>query len=67
VKYFLSARRSKKWKTGDRVYTPVSLSGTYAEQTLCKHSELHPLPERVSFAQGAALTRALCHGLVRFV
>jgi NADPH2:quinone reductase len=45
----------KKWKIGDRVYTAGSLSGTYAEQTLCKHSDLHPLPERISFAQGAAL------------
>ena len=40
---------------GDRVYTAGSVSGTYAEQTLCKESQVHPLPERASFAQGAAV------------
>jgi NADPH2:quinone reductase len=45
----------KKWKVGERVYTAGSISGTYAEQTLCKASDLHPLPERISFAQGAGL------------
>ena len=40
---------------GDRVYTAGSLSGTYAEKALCKESQVHPLPQRVSFAQGAAI------------
>jgi NADPH2:quinone reductase len=40
---------------GDRVYTAGSISGTYAEFALCRASEVHPLPERVSFAQGAAM------------
>src|SRR5262249_61326220 len=40
---------------GDRVYTAGSLSGTYAEQTLCRESQVHPLPQRASFAQGAAV------------
>jgi NADPH2:quinone reductase len=44
-----------KFKTGDRVYTAGSLSGTYAEFALCKPEQLHRLPENVSFAQGAAM------------
>ncbi len=40
---------------GDRVYTAGSVSGTYAEQTLCKESQVHALPERASFTQGAAV------------
>src|SRR2546427_6484215 len=40
---------------GDHVYTAGSVSGTYAEQALCKESQVHPLPERASFAQGAAV------------
>lgn len=43
------------WKVGDRVYLAGSLSGTYAEQALCEPAHLHPLPEKVSFTQGAAL------------
>jgi NADPH2:quinone reductase len=42
-------------KAGDRVYTSSSLSGTYAEKALCSEKTLHPLPERVSFEQGAAI------------
>ena len=43
------------FKTGDRVYTAGSISGTYAELALCKADQLHPLPENVTFAQGAAM------------
>jgi len=43
------------WKTGDRVYTTGTLTGAYAEFALCEPSRVHPLPEEVSFAQGAAL------------
>jgi NADPH2:quinone reductase len=42
-------------KSGDRVYTAGSISGTYAEFALCKTEQVHPLPTNVSFAQGAAL------------
>jgi NADPH2:quinone reductase len=42
-------------KTGDRVYVAGNLSGSYAEQTLCLESQVHPLPQNVSFEQGAAL------------
>lgn len=40
---------------GDRVYLAGTLSGTYAEQVLCQESQAHPLPQQVSFAQGAAV------------
>ena len=40
---------------GDRVYTSGSLTGTYAEFALCKAAQLHRLPERLSFAQGACI------------
>jgi NADPH:quinone reductase len=45
-----------EFRPGDRVYTGGSLAGsTYAEFTLCKTAQVHPLPENVSFAQGAAM------------
>src|SRR5437773_1389936 len=40
---------------GDRVYTSGSITGTYAELTLCDAADVHPLPKQISFAQGAAL------------
>jgi NADPH2:quinone reductase len=42
-------------KPGQRVYTAGSLTGTYAELTLCNEDQVHPLPENVTFAQGAAV------------
>ncbi len=43
------------FKPGDRVYTSGSVTGTYAEFAVCNKEDVHPLPERASFAQGAAL------------
>jgi NADPH2:quinone reductase len=46
------------WKPGDRVYvagTHVAPTGTYAEKALCLPPQIHRLPDRVSFAQGAGL------------
>lgn len=40
---------------GDRVYTSGAISGTYAELALCEHSQIHRLPQHISFAQGAAV------------
>ena len=40
---------------GQRVYTAGTLTGTYAEKSLCRPSQLQPLPDRLSFAQGAAI------------
>ena len=42
-------------KPGDRVYIAGSLSGTYAEKSLADATRVHPLPEGISFSQGAAL------------
>jgi NADPH2:quinone reductase len=42
-------------RVGERVYVAGSLSGTYAERCLCKETQVHPLPESISFAQGAAI------------
>jgi len=39
----------------DRVYCAGTLSGAYAEKALCDQSQLHPLPQQVPFAQGAAV------------
>jgi len=40
---------------GDRVYVAGSLTGTYAELTLCTPAQVHRLPEGVTYAQGAAI------------
>ena len=40
---------------GQRVYVARSLSGTYAEQVLCKEMQTQPLPAEITFAQGAAI------------
>jgi NADPH2:quinone reductase len=45
----------KQFKPGERVYTAGSLSGTYAQKTLTGESQVHPLPDQATFAQGAAL------------
>jgi NADPH2:quinone reductase len=42
-------------KPGDRVYVGGTVSGAYAELSLCNEAQVHPLPGNVSFAQGAAM------------
>jgi NADPH2:quinone reductase len=42
-------------EVGERVYVAGTLSGAYAAQALCDASQVHRLPERVSFAQGAGV------------
>ena len=42
-------------ESGERVYASGSLSGTYAELALCRRDQVHPLPDDLSYAQGAAL------------
>jgi NADPH2:quinone reductase len=60
----------KQWKAGDRVYTDrmVAGFGSYATHTVCEQQNVHRLPERISFQQGAAVNvpygtayRALFH------
>jgi NADPH2:quinone reductase len=53
------------FKAGDRVYVcgvgnTIAGAGTYAELALCVPSQLHQLPARVSFGQGAALGVPYC-------
>ena len=42
-------------RPADRVYAYARAGGAYAEQLVCDVSEVHPLPPRLSFAQGAAV------------
>lgn len=45
----------KRVKPGDRVYVAGTLSGTYAEKSLCSEIQVHLLAETISFEQGAAV------------
>ncbi len=40
---------------GDRVYVAGSITGTYADQCLCRADQVFRLPDSLSFEQGAAL------------
>ena len=40
---------------GDRVYTAGTITGVYAEKTLCRPEQVRLLPERLTFSQGAAV------------
>ncbi|MGD9631336.1 MAG: NADPH:quinone reductase [Pyrinomonadaceae bacterium] len=40
---------------GDRVYTAGSISGTYAENSICDESQLGILPDKTSFEEGAGI------------
>jgi NADPH2:quinone reductase len=55
----------RDFAVGDRVYVSgvgntIAGVGTYAELALCSPSQLHHLPARTSFAQGAALGVPYC-------
>src|SRR6267143_2824632 len=50
----------KKVKSGDRVYTAKTLTGAYAEYALALETQVHPLPEKISFAQGAGVWVPYC-------
>src|ERR1044071_2614026 len=39
----------KNLTVGDRVYTSGSITGTYAELALCELSQVHPLPDKITF------------------
>ena len=40
---------------GDRVYLAGTLTGSYASQALCSASQVYPLPDNVSYTQGAGI------------
>jgi len=45
----------KSVKPGDRVYVATTVSGAYAEYALAMERQVHPLPENVTYAQGAGV------------
>jgi NADPH2:quinone reductase len=44
-----------KVKAGDRVYVAKTVTGAYAEYALALESQVHPLPEKITYAQGAGV------------
>jgi NADPH2:quinone reductase len=42
-------------KPGDRVYTARTVSGAYAQYALALEEQVHKLPEKISFSQGAGV------------
>ncbi|HEY6388682.1 MAG TPA: NADPH:quinone reductase [Candidatus Acidoferrum sp.] len=44
-----------KVKPGDRVYMAKTVTGAYAEHALALESQVHRLPEKASFSQGAGV------------
>lgn len=58
----------RKVKPGDRVYTAKTITGAYAEYALALEEQVHPLPQKISFGQGAGVWvpygtayHGLCH------
>jgi len=45
----------KKVKAGDRVYTARTITGAYAQYALTLEGQVHSLPEKTSFGQGAGV------------
>ena len=45
----------KKVKQGDRVYTTHTLTGAFAEYALALEQQIHHLPAKISFSQGAGI------------
>jgi NADPH:quinone reductase len=44
-----------KVKKGDRVYVAKTVTGAYAEYALTLESQVHPLPDNLTYAQGAGI------------
>lgn len=42
-------------KPGDRVWTTGTITGAYAEKALCEERQVHPLPQKLTFQQGASV------------
>jgi len=45
----------KKVKPGDRVYTAQTITGAYAQYALAREAQVHPLPDKIDFKQGAGI------------
>ncbi len=48
-------RAVSRFRPGDRVYAAGTVTGAYAELALCQADQVYPLPEHLTFAQGAGL------------
>ena len=46
---------AKKVKPGDRVYTAKTISGAYAEYALALEDQVHTLPGKITFSEGAGV------------
>jgi NADPH:quinone reductase len=44
-----------KVKPGDRVYTAQTITGACAQYALAREAQVHPLPEKIDFKQGAGI------------
>jgi NADPH2:quinone reductase len=44
-----------RFRPGDRVFLSGNITGAYAQKTLCQQENAYPLPDRVTFAQGAGI------------
>lgn len=44
-----------KIKKGDRVYVAKTVTGAYAEYAVTLESQVHPLPDNITYAQGAGI------------
>ncbi len=42
-------------KAADRVYTAGTLTGAYAQKATCTEGQVFPLPQKISFSQGAGV------------
>src|SRR5271154_1600874 len=42
-------------KEGDRVYLAGTITGSYAEKTVCTEAQVHQLPQKITFTQGAGI------------
>jgi NADPH:quinone reductase len=45
----------RKVKAGDRVYTAKTVTGAYAEYALALENQVHALPAKINFSQGAGI------------
>src|SRR5258708_25221092 len=45
----------QRFKPGDRVYTAQTLTGAYAENALALEKQVHSLPAKLTFSQGAVV------------
>lgn len=54
----VDAPSSTRFKKGDRVYLAGALTGTYASHALAQENQVHPLPDNVTFSQGAGVFAA---------